>query len=388
MTASDGSEILLLLGSLEPGEPLRSTLALLDWIHRDRSAPPVRVLSLHSGSAAARVRALAPTAVIYDPQGWTVPRVAQRFRMARTSAALRSADLRRRLRTDGPVYVADAAAAPLLRRLAPGTGPVVTHLHASERTFASLPELDRAVLLDRTDRWIVGTPAQAALVIEAGVAADAVATLPDLLDLPGMGQAGPDLVASVRAELHDRHGIPVEAPLAIGIGSEDWWTVPDAFVRVAWETVHRPGGEDVHLLWVADGATERMLWPLRHDLRHAGLDHRVHIDTGDRPTWHHLAACDALLSSRLGDRDGAGHREAELMGTPVLWFDDPEAPEPLVATDAGTSVPFLDVGAMADALLAAIGSRARDVSPADPGRSTAPWLPSVGGPRIVEQLQR
>jgi glycosyltransferase involved in cell wall biosynthesis len=289
----------------------------------------------------------------------------------------------------GPVYVPDAAGAPLLHRLGPKAGPVVTHLHATSSGLDRLDAVDRQVLESRTDRWIVGSDAMADEALGAGATADRLVRLPDLLTLPGIGELDADFLATVRRELVDHHGIPVDAALAVGIGNVDWWTVPDAFVRIAWEATRRSSDRPLHFLWVADGASDRMLWPLRHDIRHAGLEDRVHIETGARRPWQLIAAGDVLVSSRLGDHEPIGHREAALMGRPVLWFDDPGAPDPLVEPTQGIAVAHLDIDAMADAIVAAAALAA---DPADAARLTssadATWLPAIGGPAIVAQLRR
>jgi len=382
---------LVLLGTLEPSEPLASTLAFLEWCRTAPDAPRVEVLALHPGTAADQVRALAPTTVVYDPQGWSLPRVAQRMGLQKPAAVLRALDLTRRLRVSGPVYVPDPEAGWFLHRLGAHAGPVVVHLHATSSGLQHVDPPDRQALVDRADRWIVGSDAMADVAAEAGADRSQVTELPDLLTLPGIGELDADFLATVRRELHERHGIPVDAALAVGVGNVDWWTVPDAFVRIAWETTRRTTGRDVHFLWVADGATERMLWPLRHDIRHAGLEDRVHIETGSRRPWNLIAAGDVLVSSRLGDHEPIGHREAALMERPVLWFDDPEAPEPLVDADHGTAVPHLDIDAMAAAVAEAVtGERAAPPGQDRfaPGTEAAAWLPAIGGPAIVDLLQR
>ncbi|HRW36490.1 MAG: hypothetical protein KDB04_09250 [Acidimicrobiales bacterium] len=377
--------IQVLLGSLEPSEPLSSTITFLDWYRTRSAGPDLEVLALHPGTAAAAIRAVARTSVVYDPHGWSVSRMVQRAGLQKPAASLRAAELRRRLQIQGPVYVADVDAARLLHRLGPDAGPVVTHLHATGPGLGHLDEADRRILVERTDRWIAGSDDARTQAVEAGADPGVIVVLPDLLSLPGIGDLDADFLASVRRDLADRLQIPTDAPLAVGVGSVDWWQVPDAFLRVAWEVVRRDGGAGAQFLWVADGATDRMLWPLRHDIRHAGLESVVHIDTGDGRPWHQIAAADVLVSSRLGDHQPIGHREAALLDVPVVWFDDPGRP-PLVDADQGQSVPHLDIAAMADAVVATFGRDAgRDRSHLPAGRP-APWLPIVGGSSILDLL--
>lgn len=379
--------IRLLLGSLEPSEALSSTLTFLEWCAREPRPASVQVIALHPGAAAEQVRSLAPTVVVYDPLGWSPSRIAQRLRLQRAASVLRGLEVTWRLRGDDPVYVADPAGGRLLHRLSSGRANVVAHLHATSDGLAHLDDADGAILAERADHWIVGTDLQAEQLRAAGV--DRPSTrLPDLLTLPGMDDLTEDIVATSRARLSTEHGIAAGARIVAGIGNVDWWSVPDAFVRVAWEVLRRPGTEDVHFLWDADGASDRMLWPLRHDIRHAGLEGRVHIDPGERRPWHHIAASDVLISTRLGDHQPTGHREAALMGRPVIWFADPDAADPLVAPSEGTSVPHLDVDAMADAVVASLAAKRGDGAALSPSAADAAWLPAVGGRAIVDLLAR
>ncbi len=376
--------ITILLGSLEPSEALSSTVAFIRWC--TSSGIEIRVLAMHGGTARDQVEVLAPTTVIYDPRGWTLPRIAQRFHLNRAARLLRSADLRRRLRIDGPVYIADAGGTRFLQWLGAEPRPVVVHLHGSGNGPLDIDEADREISWRRTDRWIVGTPEHGDDLVAAGVSPDAVTRIPDLLALPAAADLSSDFIATLRARLVDDHAIPEEAPLVLGVGSLDWWEVPDAFVRVAWEVTRQARSTNVHFLWVADGATERMLWPLRHDIRHAGLEGRVHVATAGIEPWQYIAAADALLGTRLGNHAPLGHRDAVAVGRPVVYFADPEAAEPLVEAAFGHAVAHMDVAAMADRLLELLDSWEAPDGPVQPSASSQAWLPSVGGPAILERL--
>jgi hypothetical protein len=387
---SPAAPVTILLGSLEPSDALTSTIALLEWWRADAGAPAVEVVALLGGGEAERVRALVPTTVVNDPAAWTLPRVAQRVRLQKVAGRLKSAELHRRLKVRGPVYLADAGASRFLHWLDDGAGPVVTHLHGSADGLQGLSEVDRAALVARTDRWIVGAPRLVDELVGAGVAADAVTELPDIAmqhEIERPEQLA-DLVASVRGELDAEHGIPVDAPLLVGIGDVDWWSVPDAFVRVAWEAFRRDDAQAVHALWVADGATDRMLWPLRHDIRHAGLEGRVHVSNRPRPSWQYVAMADVLLASRLTGHNPVGLADAETYGTPVLVFEGAES-EPAAdgdPDDVRRVVPHLDTEAMAAAAVELL-HRERPVTAAF--RTTpldSPVRPAVGGRLILDAL--
>ena len=155
-------------------------------------------------------------------------------------------------------------------------------------------------------------------------------------------------------------------------------------MRVAWEVVHGDG-PPIHLVWAPDGATDRMLWPLRHDLRHAGLEHRVHVVDASLPSWQHLAAADVVLDSRLATHQPAGLREATAMGRPIVRFADAEDPVAELPPNV-TRVDHLDTRAMAAAIVDIV--ERSEHPPGHGGRAATDtrWHPPVGGPDLLALL--
>jgi hypothetical protein len=129
-----------------------------------------------------------------------------------------------------------------------------------------------------------------------------------------------------------------------------------------------------------------MLWPLRHDIRHAGLEGRVHVSNRSRPSWQYVAAADVLVASRLTGHAPVGLTDAETYGTPVLVFEGAEGDAASSEGGASQVVPHLDTEAMAAAALDLL-HRERTIT--DVFRTTpldSPARPNVGGPLIVEAL--
>lgn len=379
----------VLTGALDPSPDLGATTALLRWwTARPAPTPPIEVVAATGGIEQDRVAELAPVRLVHDPAGWSPARTAQRLRLEPLARPLRAVEVRRLLAGTGPVLVAGPGGARLLHWVPAAAGPVVAVLNGRGEGLERLAEVDRALLVARADRWVAGSDRRRQELVAAGVDPATIVEVPDLVDFEGAEAAGPDLVRRVRAELAEAEAIDPDAPLVVGVGAVDWWTVPDAFVRVAWELVRRPEAAGVRVAWLADGATDRMLWPLRHDLDHAGLGEAVRVVRSDRPRWQLLAAADVLLATRLGDLPPVGLGEAEVIGLPVVGFaaSAPAAGLPGPAPDAVVDrVAHLDVDAAVDAVLARLaGAAERRI---DPERGAA-WMPAVGAPQVAALLDR
>jgi hypothetical protein len=271
---------------------------------------------------------------------------ADAFRIAHRHAwadRAQGAFLRMLLRKPGrPIWVAGAEAARLLHYV-PDDRPVVQH--EPEGTLDPDDPEDRALLRDRPDAWVVATTAlESAVAGPATVIAD-VALLPD----------APAHRTTSRARLlRDLH-LPEDTALVGSLGEVDWWEVSDAFVQVAWELVRRPDTERVHLVWLAGQSTDRELWPLHHDLHHAGLEDRVHVVRGlDPAPLDALAALDVVLLTRRGRVRFPQLRQVEGVGVPIVRWALPDATPP---EEAGhhlghtALVRHLDERSAADAVL-------------------------------------
>lgn len=375
----------ILCGHLDPSGPNASALELARWLRRHDTGG-VDTVGLWGGSWTPAFSAIAPTWVVNatdgaEPSHGLVPldlgraagsaarptlgidrvvqgaaRVVRIANLARSSDLLRAVALRRRLNaSDGPVWLAGAGAARLLHYLPP-CRHVVAHLGAHdprlEETVADPDDL--ALLIGRPDHWVAGSEVAVQQLREAGVTAR-ISVLPDLLLL--------DHDVATGTDVRSTYGIPDDAPLVMGYGEQDWWDVPDLFVQVAWELVHRRGA-GVQLVWVGGGATESMLWPLRHDRAHAGLAGRLHVAPGGRPEPL-LRQADIIAITGRSSLGGGQVRELTALGVPLARFvAGGEQP----GLDGGCFlVPFLDDRAMADAILTLL----RDHTVADAARASA-----------------
>ena len=392
-----GPPVTILCGDLGPSPANASAIALGLWLGDAPRHRPVDVVTLWPGTWAGALAAAGPVWTVNNMAGPdltppdhildlaqhgdrppTRPLPADmaarglagglhRLGLTRAADVARGWALRRRLAAhDGPVWLAGAAGARLLHYLPPGRR-VVAHQGAFDPPIDQVVDDagDLAVLRRRVDAWVAGSALAEAAVRDAGITAP-VTVVPDLVHT----RATVGDRAATRRRLADG-GIPADATLVASWGEFDWWDAPDLFVQVAWDVVRR-GPADVHLLWIAGRATDRMLWPLRHDITHAGLTGRVHVTAPDVRPVDALAAADVVAVTRRGVVSPAQIREIETLGGPVVRFAQPDEP---TGRAGGTSVvPFLDDRAMADEVLAVL---------ADPALRTAVRATEVDLPARV-----
>lgn len=291
--------------------------------------------------------------VVEEMHGWRPARILQaagRHRAADRLKGLRlRAHLRRRSRRLPVVYLHGAVAGRMLGYL-DGARPVVAHLHdlaEGPDPLAGLLEApDAELLLARIDAAVVPSPSLEPVVAQqAGLAPERVRVRREYGDT-SVGR--------------DQLGVPPDAAVVVAAGTEDWWRAPDPIVPIVWQVARR-AETDVRLVWCCRHDEPEALWPLRHDLAAAGLEHRAQI----LPT---AAAVDVLV---LADVVLAVGRRGDLVpladdlrfaGRPVVASDESGLAERLPGQ--AVEVPYLDLAAAVDAVLDVLGSGSGGRAPA------------------------
>jgi glycosyltransferase involved in cell wall biosynthesis len=233
-----------------------------------------------------------------------------------------------------------------------GVRQVVAHVHEMDDVIGQLPAADRAVLLERPVRLLVGARSAQANLEAHGVAADRIVHVPYFLPVePPAGDPPPD-----RRDARAALGLPVDRPLVLGGGVFDWRKAPDLLLHVAWHL--HAGGVEATVAWVGD-RNERPTWcDWDEEAARLGLaDHAVHLPaTPDLAAV--LSAADVFVLSSREDTFPLVCLEAAALGVPVVCFDDAGIVE-LLEDDgrgwAGAAVPYPDLPAMAAAVRGLLG---------------------------------
>lgn len=334
----------------------------------DRTGPPVflanfqRWLAAHTdldfatvltrgGPLLDQYRRWGPVRVL-DPR-WTVPRMGQQAlaRVGRPgpAAALRAQRDRSHLRawrSPRLAYVNTASPATLrvLPLLAPST-PVLAHVHEMEVALRyQLSPAERALLLERTDRFVAASQAVADNLVEQhGVAVDRIAVHHEFVE------PVPPADPSERRRLRTALDIDPDAFVVVGSGMTEWRKAPDLFVLLAHE-LRRRTDRPLAFRWVGGATAGPEWWPLDHEAHHLGVADLVRFVGPQDDPGRWFRAGDAFALTSREDAFPLAALEAASAGLPVVTFDTGGMAEFVTGTGGGAVVRYPDVGAFAAAL--------------------------------------
>jgi len=159
--------------------------------------------------------------------------------------------------------------------------------------------------------------------------------------------AVPD-VESARADLRRRLGFPENARIALGIGVGDLRKGPDLFVEAAARCALRSA--DWHFVWIGKIEAAVRRW-IEHDVAAAGLPERVRLLDNQSALQPFYAGADAFVLCSREDPFPNVMVDAMSAGLPVIAFEGAGGAPEVLAEGAGIVVPYLDTGAIGEALL-------------------------------------
>lgn len=329
-------------------------LRFLEWLTRERGAR-VETLALRGGPLLDDFAAVGPVHLVeaYGTDS-LVRRVEQgmrRVHLDRVSDRLRHERLRRgtrHLRGFDVLYVNSATSALALRILPELPPHVVSHVHELDSAFNFwMDPADRAAMLEHSAAFVVAADCVGRNLVERhGVDPARVHRCYEFIDPPTVDEAA---VAAARARL----GLRGDELVVGAVGTAEWRKGADLFLQVA-ARVRRLAPElPVRFLWVGRS--------LPHDAAHQRVD-VAGLGLGDVVTFvgevpdpgTYLSLFDLFCLTSREDPYPLVCLEAATLEVPVVTFANggmvelaaADGPEPLL-----TCVPYLDVEAMADAVI-------------------------------------
>jgi glycosyltransferase involved in cell wall biosynthesis len=372
-------------------------LHLLRWL-RANTRHELALALQEGGPLLDEYRAVAPARVVRSafagtsPSGRAMRRAGlERLRQLGDRAEAALTRRARRPRRADLVYFNSVASARLFTRLRRPGVPVVAHVHELDTVLgpAGREGAEVRALLAASGRVVACAAAVRTLLVDRGlVPADLVDVVPECVgddEATAAATDGPTRAAS-RAALGLRPG----AFVICGSGTLLWRKGPDVFAQVARRALARREEIDVQFVWLGGREGVAGWEQLRYDAARLGLSPDDFLLLPNRPDPGVVyRAADAFALTSREDPYPLVCLENAICGHPVVCFDRAGGMPEFVRADAGVVVPYLDVDAMADALLAlardpprraALGRRASE--------RAAEHRISVLGPRLLDVIER
>lgn len=374
-------------------------LHFLRWLHDNSSVSP-RIVLLRGGPLAEEFAEVGPTLVLGDDVGWPgAEPVEQRLSTIGLDTAARWARRRRVGRTLRDVadariaYLNSSASLRILHHL-PEVRTAIAHIHELQSAFQwSLQPEDHALLRSRVDHFVAAADCVADnLVRRHGIARDDVTRVYEFIDTEQVLATPPDRRAAVRARL----GLPADATVVGGCGFADWRKGIDLFVQLARATAEQ-GRDDVHFVWLGDRAGGAEHEQLDFDIAQSGVDDRLHLVGLQHDPFDWYRAFDVFALTSREDPYPLVGLETSLLGVPMVCFEGSGGMTEFVTRHdgargggAGVVVPYVDVEAMAEAVVGLLDDPARRREMGARAARTVRTEHEVGvaGPQLLEVIER
>ncbi len=337
---------------------------------REMAADPAlacRVAIRRDGVLAPAFAATVPTLVVGDPQG-----EARTDRMAELLYSFRD-------EPGGVVVVTSAALGDVASLAGRLRLRLLAWLHETPVSIDSLPGGGEAMrsLAEAAARIVThsGT-ARDALLRHYALPPQRVVAIADGVTPPPPGLDPREAALSLR----ERLDLPPDALVVLGSGAVDFRNGTDLFVRVAAQVVAGAGRRSpadaalrqAYFLWTGSMDDRLFAGLCRNDIDRLGLSDRVRLlGPQDEPAPLLLGA-DLFLQTAREPVAGIAGIEARNSGLPVIGF--PSHGEDAAASAAGrlTEVPYLDLDAMADAIMRQGARPARRARTSHPRTAVGP----------------
>jgi glycosyltransferase involved in cell wall biosynthesis len=322
-------------------------LNLLKWL-KENTPLSFEVLLLADGPLRAEFASLAPVNVFPGapvPEG-KAARLARRLGLAEDESKSRE-KLLYRLRESGIglIYANTVVTGRALEALAPLGCPVITHIHELDYWIEQSGEENLQQVRRHTGRYIAASrTVKQNLVDRYGISAGKIDVVHSFIPARG--------VAADPEGIRQRLGIPEEAFVVLGSGHETWRKGKDLFVLLAAQAKKTMPEMQAHLLWVGGWQKDEDRRNILHDIRHLGLEGKVHFTGEVSNPLDYFAAGDVFAMVSREDPFPLVCLEAAALGKPVLCFADSGGMPEFVEDDAGFVVPYLDLAAMAERIAA------------------------------------
>ncbi|HVU32354.1 MAG TPA: glycosyltransferase family 4 protein [Opitutaceae bacterium] len=326
-------------------------LHFLRWLST-QEGPEFEILLKNGGELVPEYAAIAPTRVLHTSVGSSLPRrLIRRIQRMVRGAESRAAALARRYpaKSYPLIYSNTVANGDLVGLFGRRGHRIICHAH--EMRFG-------------IERW-GGPAAQASAAFIDSLVAASNAVKRDVINQLGVSESkievihefGQPVTATSAAQSASRERVRRE--LAIGAddivvgmcGTMDWRKGADIFPLLAQAVVRRSTDRNYRFVWLGQPPGPIETLQLNHDRTSLGLGDRIHF-LGQVPNpQDYMSAFDIFALTSREDPCPLVMIEAGSLGLPIVCFADSGGATDFVGNDAGAIVPYLDLDAMAAAIV-------------------------------------
>jgi glycosyltransferase involved in cell wall biosynthesis len=333
-------------------------LLLLEWL-KAHSSLQMRIVLAAGGPHVKAFQAVAPTYELAIGDG-LIGRLCLRFARAISWRMHRACSLHflKRYVAQHPValiYSNTITNGAVLSAMAPLRIPVITHVHELSGMFEQcrrLSQLD-SVLRHTTHFIAVAHIVKENLISNHGIDPARTSVIPGFIPFDKVNKINQE---SARQSVRRLLGIAQDAYVFVACGQLHARKGPDLFVAVCREVIARAGPRKVNFLWVGGNKASPEYANAVGAGKRSGLGGCIHF-VGHRTDYlEYIAAADAFVMTSREDPFPLVVLESAALGKPVICFDDAGGAPEFVRNDAGISVPFEDVNAMALACIKLLDS--------------------------------
>lgn len=231
--------------------------------------------------------------------------------------------------------------------------PVVTHVHELERELLTVVGRDGIKkVIDTSDAFVAVSAAVRKMLLSHGADGARIVNVP-----PPLGDGEPVSDEERRAARRTVLRVDDDTVVIVGCGKPSWRKGTDVFLQVARHVVaDLPRGVKVAFRWIGGRPPSRALSTLTEDIVCLGLGSDVAVIEHTAGAERLLAGADVFISTSREDPNPLVVLEAAATGCPIVCFRSAGGAEELANAGGGLAVPYLDVKAMADAVLALVDS--------------------------------
>lgn len=325
-------------------------LHLLRWL-KDNSDLSFHVILRDGGalepdlSALAMVSKLKPGMSTYTR--W-IPRGGGRIGLRKTAEMIYLGRLKGRLLREGfgLVYANTVTNGDILEFLSDLRCPVLCHVHELEYWIRYCTDAKEFGQVKKyTQHYIaVSEAVRRNLVANHNIPEEKIDTVYEFIPLPAC--RGRD-VEEDRSKVLRRLNIPQNATIVGASGTFEWRKGPDLFIQLARSICVREPSKPVHFLWIGGESDGPRFGQMMHDIRHAGVEEKVHFVGPQSDPLTYFAACDVFAMVSREDPFPLVSLEAASLGKPIVCFDGSGGAKEFVEDDCGYVVPYLDIESMA-----------------------------------------